>query len=239
MGLNVGTDWRELQPLVESFDPDFVLVMAAEAGRSGGTFDFKTLEKIHKLRDLFPDLRVHVDGGIDDLAAASLRGLGVQLLVSGSYIHSGSEASERLAFLRGVPDNPSLLSLLRDITPSVPFDASWDEVLDALEIGGVGCTAVLDSNGLYLGIITDYDIRVCISENGLSAQVKAEEICNKNSFTALPDEDFWTFMIRMQGSKRMHTVIPLVTTDRRLLGIVRTQDVLFRNPRFGEKNAHL
>jgi len=228
MGLNVGTDWSELQPLVKSHKPDFVLIMAAEAGRSGGSFDFKTLEKIHRLRETFTDLRIHVDGGIDDLAAASLRGLDVQLLVSGSYIHSGSEASERLAFLRGVPDNPPLASLLRSHSPVVPHDAAWADILKALEVGGIGCTAVVDGEGLYLGIITDYDIRIHISKSGDPVECRAEEICNKNSFTALPDEDFWTFMLRIQNKQAMHTVVPLVTHSRELLGIVRTQDVLFR-----------
>jgi len=237
MALNVQTEWSELKPLVKVHNPDFVLIMAAEAGRSGGTFDFKTLEKIHRLRDTFPSLRIHVDGGIDDLAAASLKGLDVQLLVSGSFIHSGSEARERVAFLRGVPDNPSLSSLLRNYTPIVPYDARWDDILSALDKGGIGCTTVVDAKGLYLGIITDLDIRINISKFGLNVESTAEEICNKNSFTALPDEDFWSFMLRMQTSGNMHTVIPLVTHGRELVGVLRTQDALFREFKNGGRNV--
>ena len=33
IGLNVGTEWGDLIPKIEAFNPDFVLVMAAEAGR--------------------------------------------------------------------------------------------------------------------------------------------------------------------------------------------------------------
>ena len=228
MAINVQTEWSELKPFVKSHHPDFVLIMAAEAGRSGGSFNFKTLEKNHRLREAFPKLRIHVDGGIDDLAAASLKGLDVQLLVSGSYIHSGSEARERVAFLRGVPDNPSLISLLRTNTPIVPYDATFHDILSAIDRGGIGCTAVVDTKGFYFGLITDFDIRTNISKFGLPIESRAEEICNKNSFTALPDEDFWSFMLRMQTSGNMHTVVPLVTPGQELVGILRTQDALFR-----------
>jgi len=229
VGLNVGTDWRELEPVINNFSPDFILIMAAEAGKSGGSFDYKTLEKIHRARESFPNLRIHVDGGIDDLAAASLRGLGVELLVSGSYIHSGLEAKERLAFLQGVPDNPRLDSLLRGRTPLVFRDASWGQIIEAMEYGGIGCAAVLDENKNFIGIITNHDIRVNISNGIVPSKATAGEICNKNSFIASPDEDFWTFMLRMQKNKAMHTVVPLVSDSGELIGIIRTQDALFRD----------
>lgn len=228
IGLNVGTEWSELVPRIEAFNPDFILVMAAEAGRSGGSFDFKTLEKIHRIRESYNDLRIHVDGGIDDLAAASLRGLGVNLLVSGSYIHSGSEAKDRLAFLQGIPDNPLLFSLLGEKLPKVYEDSNWSEIVQALEYGEIGCVAVLDATSKYIGIITDHDIRVYVSQGYQLADCKAGSICNRRSFTAAPDEDFWNFMLRMQGNKSMHTVVPLVEQSGHLVGILRTQDALFR-----------
>lgn len=235
IGLNVSTEWTELVPKIKAFNPDFVLVMAAEAGRSGGSFDFKTLEKIHRIRENFQDLRVHVDGGIDDLAAASLRGLGVNLLVSGSYIHSGAEAKNRLAFLQGMPDNPQLESLLSGKIPQVSENSDWNEIIQALEYGGIGCVAVVSESSSYVGIITDHDIRVFISRGNQINDCKAGDICNRNSFTAAPDDDFWNFMLRMQKNKAMHTVVPLVDKSGRLVGILRTQDALFRNTNQGRK----
>ncbi len=228
IGLNVNTEWTEIVPKIKAFSPDFVLVMAAEAGRSGGSFDFKTLEKIHRIRETYNDLRIHVDGGIDDLAAASLRGLGVNLLVSGSYIHSGTEAKDRLAFLQGMPDNPLLESLLGEKMPQVSEDSDWNEIVRALEFGEIGCVAVVDESSKYLGIITDHDIRVYISQGNQISDCKAGDICNRKSFTAAPDEDFWNFMLRMQKNKAMHTVVPLINQSGRLVGILRTQDALFR-----------
>ena len=228
IGLNVTTEWTELIPKIKENSPDFVLVMAAEAGRSGGSFDFKTLEKIHRIRETYSDLRIHVDGGIDDLAAASLRGLGVNLLVSGSYIHSGAEAKDRLAFLQGMPDNPLLESLLGEKLPQVTEDSNWSEIVRALEFGEIGCVAVVDLSSKYLGIITDHDVRVYISRGNQIADCKAGAICNRSSFTAAPDEDFWSFMLRMQKNKAMHTVVPLVSASGHLVGILKTQDALFR-----------
>ena len=234
IGLNVGTEWTELVPKIKEFSPDFVLVMAAEAGRSGGSFDFKTLEKIHRIRENYSNLRVHVDGGIDDLAAASLRGLGVNLLVSGSYIHSGAEAKDRLAFLQGTPDNPLLESLLGEKIPKVSENSNWNEIVRALEYGEIGCVAVEDESSKYLGIITDHDIRVYISQGNHIRDCKAGDICNRKSFTATPDEDFWNFMLRMQKNRSMHTVVPLVDQSGHLVGILRTQDALFRKTSQGK-----
>ena len=229
IGLNVATEWLSVKDLVSLHKPDFVLVMAAEAGRSGGTFDYRTLEKIHNIKSEFPNLRIHVDGGIDDLAAASLRGHGVDLLVSGSYLHSGNEAREKVAYLQGVPDNPKLIELLRNESPSVRNDASWEKVIESIESGHIGCTAVLDDNGKYAGLITDHDIRVHISEGVVPRSIAAIDLCNKKSFTANPEEDYWTLMLKMQNNKAMFTVIPLVDEDFNFSGIIRTQDVLFRS----------
>jgi len=237
IAINVKTNWEDLVPHILRHQPNFVLVMAAEAGRSGGAFDLKTIEKIYRLRDRFPQLKINVDGGIDDLAAATLRGIGVDLLVSGSFIHSGAESRDRLTYLQGVPDNPKLISLVRQITPTVSYDASLSKILSTIENGSIGCTVVLGASGKFMGLITDYDIRVALTNRHLHEDLTAKEICNVNTFTASEDEDFWTFMLRIQGTNKMHTVVPIVSNQGDLLGIVRTQDVLFRNIDMDKSNV--
>jgi predicted transcriptional regulator len=127
-----------------------------------------------------------------------------------------------------MPDNPLLESLLGEKMPQVSEDSDWNEIVRALEFGEIGCVAVVDESSKYLGIITDHDIRVYISQGNQISDCKAGDICNRKSFTAAPDEDFWNFMLRMQKNKAMHTVVPLINQSGRLVGILRTQDALFR-----------
>jgi CBS domain-containing protein len=96
---------------------------------------------------------------------------------------------------------------------------------------------VLGASGKFMGLITDYDIRVALTNRHLHEDLTAKEICNVNTFTASEDEDFWTFMLRIQGTNKMHTVVPIVSNQGDLLGIVRTQDVLFRNIDMDKSNV--
>lgn len=227
IGLNVDSGWEELLPYVEKFSPDYVLIMAAQAGKTGGSFNYQTFEKIYKLRSKLGDIRIHVDGGIDDLAAATLKGLGVQLLVSGSYLHSSEEQNLKLAFLRGLSEDTKLTDLINHESPKVRPNSSWQDILNSIEAGGIGCTAVIGDNNEFVGLITDNDLRKAFMKSSSFLELSASEICNKNAFTSNPFEDFWVLLIKMQRNAKMHTVVPLVDSSNQFYGIVKTQDILF------------
>jgi CBS domain-containing protein len=156
------------------------------------------------------------------------KGVEVDVHLKGMRMYIELAEKDRLAFLQGMPDNPLLESLLGEKLPQVTEDSNWSEIVRALEFGEIGCVAVVDLSSKYLGIITDHDVRVYISRGNQIADCKAGAICNRSSFTAAPDEDFWSFMLRMQKNKAMHTVVPLVSASGHLVGILKTQDALFR-----------
>jgi len=64
---------------------DFVLFMTTSPGKSGGTFNKNNFGKIRQFKSLFPEAKVHVDGGVNDEISFVLRNMGVSLIVSGSY----------------------------------------------------------------------------------------------------------------------------------------------------------
>jgi signal-transduction protein with cAMP-binding, CBS, and nucleotidyltransferase domain len=119
------------------------------------------------------------------------------------------------------------------ISPVVGLDSSWDEIIKFIDRGGIGCAIVISEDGFYQGIITNHDMRVAVNRTGLTKELTAIDIYNAKSFTSDPEEDFWTFMLRMQQKGAMHTVVPLVSKDLVFHGVVRTQDALFKNAYVG------
>lgn len=77
-----------LKDLISDFD--MVLVMSVEPGFGGQKFDPAALEKIRQLRDWAesanPDLRIEVDGGINEETGRACREAGADVLVAGSYV---------------------------------------------------------------------------------------------------------------------------------------------------------
>lgn len=78
------TDFETVEPFLE--EVDFVLVMTAEAGFSGGAFLPECVDKIKSIHSYLPDLPIEVSGGIRNTTARPVREAGATRLVSSSYI---------------------------------------------------------------------------------------------------------------------------------------------------------
>lgn len=68
---------------------DMILVMSVNPGFGGQKFIPQALDKIQKLRELYPDIDIEVDGGINDKTAKLAKTAGANVLVAGSYIFGG------------------------------------------------------------------------------------------------------------------------------------------------------
>lgn len=68
---------------------DMILVMSVNPGFGGQKFIPQALDKIQKLRELYPDIDIEVDGGINDKTAKLAKMAGANVLVAGSYVFGG------------------------------------------------------------------------------------------------------------------------------------------------------
>lgn len=68
---------------------DMILVMSVNPGFGGQKFISQALDKIQKLRELYPDIDIEVDGGINDKTAKLAKTAGANVLVAGSYVFGG------------------------------------------------------------------------------------------------------------------------------------------------------
>lgn len=69
---------------------DMILVMSVNPGFGGQKFIPYAVDKIKKLRALYPNIDIEVDGGINNETCKCVKEAGANVLVAGSYVFSGN-----------------------------------------------------------------------------------------------------------------------------------------------------
>lgn len=73
---------------------DMILVMSVNPGFGGQKFIPYAVDKIKKLRALYPNIDIEVDGGINNETCKCVKEAGANVLVAGSYVFSGDYKSK-------------------------------------------------------------------------------------------------------------------------------------------------
>ncbi len=97
-----GTPYEKVLPFMELVD--VVLVMTVEPGFGGQSFMWDMLDKIKALRAYIDEkqlnVRIQVDGGVNDKTAGAACSAGAEMLVVGSYLFKQPSLSEGVQTLR-------------------------------------------------------------------------------------------------------------------------------------------
>jgi len=103
LGINLETPNEDLYEILDLVDEeghsivDFVQFMGIRnVGFQNQEFDEGVLEKISDLRDLYPEMEISVDGGVDFDNAADLISAGATRLVSGSAVFESDDIAEAI-----------------------------------------------------------------------------------------------------------------------------------------------
>lgn len=104
ISLKPATPFKEIRTF--SYSADVVLVMGVEPGASGQETDeetYKKVEEIHRFKmDNNLNFKIEFDGGVNEKNAQKLRDLGVDILVSGSFVYNSKNRKEAVKFLKGL-----------------------------------------------------------------------------------------------------------------------------------------
>jgi ribulose-phosphate 3-epimerase len=109
VGISIGVDTpnEDIFEILDMIDEDgdsivdFVQFMGiANVGFQGQQFDERVLEKISDLRNMYPNIEISVDGGVNFENAADLVSAGASRLVSGSTVFEHGDVAEALDILR-------------------------------------------------------------------------------------------------------------------------------------------
>ncbi|MCH5152990.1 MAG: ribulose-phosphate 3-epimerase [Clostridiales bacterium] len=79
---------------------DMILIMSVEPGFGGQSFIEESVNKIRRARELFPDVLIEVDGGINKHTAKKVIEAGVDVIVAGSAIINVADRKHAIEELR-------------------------------------------------------------------------------------------------------------------------------------------
>lgn len=80
---------------------DYVQFMTIHPGAYGRPFLADTVDKILNFHDLYPDITIAVDGGMNPQTARLVRNAGASIIISGSYVEKSSDMVKAIAELKG------------------------------------------------------------------------------------------------------------------------------------------
>lgn len=176
---------------------DFVLFMTTTPGVSGGAFNKENFRRIRDFSRMYPGLRIHVDGGVNQEISFVLRNMGVYAAVSGSFLFSeGDSPGPGMLRLTRTDPEPNRLAasaaqlrvadfmFQRDEIPLLQFEAlNVPAVLQCIEDFKMGFCMVEDADRKLKGIISMADIRRAMLGNlsDLNA-IQAKDLINTQPF---------------------------------------------------------
>jgi arabinose-5-phosphate isomerase len=117
--------------------------------------------------------------------------------------------------------------LMHSDVPAVGSGAPWFDVLARMGEGGLGATAVVDDNERLLGIVTDGDLRRAMQRHNVAVMdLPAEAVMTPEPVVVRPDELAYNALQLMEDRPSQISVLPVVDTDGRCIGMVRVHDLV-------------
>ncbi|MNV03931.1 Ribulose-phosphate 3-epimerase [compost metagenome] len=214
---------------IEAFDQyqnfDFILIMATIPGQSGGVFDSVNFKKIRDFQKKYPGKSVHVDGGVNGEVSFILRNMGVHTSVSGSYLFNAPSIGHALMDL--TKRNLDSQFLVKDFmiplseAPAIGEEASVLEVLNAIEVGNLGFTLVVNQQSNLKGLISNADIRKSlIRTKGNLSQESISEIMNTSPLVIQETATVNDLLQQIKKYAFPILYLPVVDQDNKAKGIL-------------------
>lgn len=200
-----------------------VLFMCSEPGISGAKFDDSNFARIELCHDKYPSLSLFADGGINNIISKRMEKLGVEMVVSGSYLCKDMEQlgmnAYSLKYMNEQDVNVTRVMIRVNFLPIVTGQASFMDVINTMNHYRLGAVMVVDGETLQ-GIISDGDIRRGFIKFGQSIfEKKAKDIMNTLPFTVDSGKNIEDIYAALLIMRKGIDVIPVVE-DGKLIGAV-------------------
>lgn len=114
-----------------------------------------------------------------------------------------------------------------DENPVIHKGKTAKEALFLMTDAGLGATAVVDDDGIFIGLVTDGDIRRGLAKGSRFLDETVDMLMTKNPMTISKDKMATEALSMMEKHKpRPVTVLPVLDSDRKPIGIVHLTDLL-------------
>jgi arabinose-5-phosphate isomerase len=110
--------------------------------------------------------------------------------------------------------------------PVIPIHASVKEMLVAITAFQLGAICVTDDQQRLLGLVTDYDVRKLLETGRDIFSLKIADIMNASPEVAYSTDRAIDALDRMRSRNKPTAVLPVLTPDKQVLGIVHLHDLI-------------
>jgi len=110
--------------------------------------------------------------------------------------------------------------------PVIHVQASVKEMLVAITAFHVGAICVADEEERLLGLVTDYDVRKMLETGQDIFVMNIADIMNTSPEVAYSTDRAVDALERMRARNKPIAVLPVLNTDRRILGIIHLHDLI-------------
>ncbi|NLL28962.1 MAG: CBS domain-containing protein [Bacteroidales bacterium] len=229
IAITTGTDISVFKQFSET--ASFVLFMATTPGKSGESFQDYNFRKIRSFKNLFPDKKIHVDGGINAELSFILRNMGVYAIVVGSYLLKQEFIGSAMMKLRGETESEYHVCdfmLSRDESPAIiNTEYSFKSLLQIIDNYKLGFTNIIDNNDNLLGIASMADIRKALLKNWDNRHdLSLENIINPNPITVLDSDTVKNMLKKIKSLSFPVLFLPVVDSNGKLVGTVKFNNLI-------------
>lgn len=113
-----------------------------------------------------------------------------------------------------------------DKMPFVAENSSFKEALIVMSAKKLGCVCVCEENLKLVGIITDGDVRRTLHKFDNIGALKASDVMTAGPVTIPPEMFLGEALAVMSNRDSQISVLPVVTEENTLLGIIRVHDII-------------
>jgi len=205
---------------------DFVMLMCTTPGESGGKFQKENFQKINRLKFEYPSLSVTIDGGVNGEVAFILRLLGVDTIVSCSFLMDKSAYGiNLLSLLRPFAGDAYCVKDFMVEKQYLPVLQSggfnFKQAVQLIEDHKTGYALVTNKEGAFEGVITNADIRRAVLKHwgGLDA-ISAGEFVNSSPIKLNENATVREMLKTIESVGRVILFLPVVNDQNELTGVV-------------------
>ena len=205
-------------------DCQFVLIMTTTPGQSGGKFRPDNFRKIREFRNSFPGKSIEVDGGVNDEVGFILRMMGVNSVVSGSYLVNHESIPTALLHLKSSIIHSDFQ--VKDFAIPVEncpvlIDGKYNvkTIIQQIEKYDLGFTFFTDSEGKFSGLSSNADVR-----HGMLKHIDdfndmtTSDIINRNPISINESSTISELLQLIQSKQFLISFLPVVNDSNKLTG---------------------
>lgn len=217
------TELNDLLPALRRIGSKLIAVVSKPRSTLGHAADITLLVPVEREAcplDLAPTSSTTAAMAVGDAIAIALMKRRAFKAHHFALSHPGGSLGKRLTLL--VSD----LMVKGDDNPVVSSGITMKELLPAMTSKHCGAASVVDRRGRFVGLVTDYDVRIAFETRRAPLDCKVDDIMNPKPTTTLPDMLAADAAQMMSNPQKPFTVLPVIDPrSRRPVGMIRVHEI--------------